>query len=449
MAWIAKEDDIRLTREAIEDILNHTLSVPHGNQGLWVRKALGRKALTQPIHGNDQLYHLYAPKERLKMKITHRPSAGRQLESLTWYHDVQLTGPDLFYPNVLLQTGGYLIQPLLETVQSTGVSTTDTVEFEVPPCVVSTSYGKVFFFIYNTDNYFHFLYDAIPTLAQFLRLRETTEHTEVKLLMNPRTMYPFVRESLELLGITPNDIVIADAHARYGTVIVASSPTHEGLSNEPPHSSVWDVYARLRTLAGPPTGPLPKKIYVSRRSWVHGDTSNLGTNYTTRRRMLCEDDLVHALEAEGYTEIFCESLSMAEKIRLFSQTTHVVGAIGGGMCNLVFSPPETKVLCIGSPEFERINHRFLYTMNHTQLTMFRNTWSTSMLYRRAKVGDLIGEVWGEDGDELTLALSNGVAWTEGQSTKMLVTSKDRVTFLDEGLNSPWNFDVEECMKFIQ
>lgn len=379
--------------------------------------------------------------ERLKMKVVARPSAGRVSETLTTYSDVQLVGTH--YPNVYLKTAGMLVQPVLETVQSTGVSTTDTREVEVTDVPVRETLSEpVFFFCYNLSNYFHFLYDAVPTLVQCLRSHETT-----KVLVPAGPRYRFVTETLALLGI--RDVLEANDHTLYKQVLVASSPTHEGLSNAPPHPSVWDVYKRLRILVGPPQGPLPKKIYISRRSWVHGDTSNLGTNYTTRRRMLCEDELVRALEAEGYTEVFCESLSMAEKIRLFSQTTHVVGAIGGGMCNLVFSPPETKVVCLCSPEFERINRRFLYTMEHTQLTMFRNTWSTSVLYRRAKVGDLIGEVWEENEDNLVLALSNGVTWAEGQSSGMLIAPKDRVTFLDEGLNSPWNFDVAECMKLIQ
>lgn len=380
--------------------------------------------------------------ERLKMKVVARPSAGRVSETLTTYSDVQLVGTH--YPNVYLKTAGMLVQPLLETVQSTGVSTTDTQEVEVTDVPVREIVSEpVFFFCYNLSNYFHFLYDALPTLVQFLRLGEPRP----RVLVPAGARYRFVTETLALLGIY--DVLDANEHTLYKRLLVASSPTHEGDSNAPPHPSVWEVYTRLRMLVGPPQGPLPKKIYISRRSWVHGDTSNLGTNYTTRRRMLCEDELVKALEAEGYTEVFCESLSMAEKIRLFSQTTHVVGAIGGGMCNLVFSPPETKVVCIGSPEFERINRRFLYTMEHTQLTMFRDTLSTSMLYRRARVGDLIGEVWEDNEDSLVLALSNGVTWVEGQSSGMLITPKDRVTFLDEGLNSPWNFDVAECMKLIQ
>ena len=382
------------------------------------------------------------------MRVVARPSAGRETETLTLYANIRLVGTT--YPSCYLHTGDELIQPILETTQSTGVSTMDVTEVDVPPPASTMLYDErpVFFFLANTDNYFHWLYDAVPLLSQYLRLRETT-HPTLRLLMTSKTLYPFVTDTLALLGILPSDILRATEQTLYATILVPSSPTHEGHSNEPPHPSVWSVYRRMVEVAGPPPPELPRKIYVSRRSWIHGDTSNIGTNYTTRRKLLCEDELVAALETKGYTEVFCETMTMAEKIQMFATATHVVGAIGGGLCNLVFANPECKVVCIGSPDFERINRRFLFTMDHTQVTMIRDTQSTSMLYRRAKVGDQIGEVTAEDGDRLTLALGNGVTWTDGEACATIVVSKSDVTFLDEGLNSPWTVDVLKCMDRIE
>ncbi len=373
------------------------------------------------------------------MKIIPRPSAGRDSETLTTYAHVRLVGT--MYPSVYLHIDAGLVQPILETTQSTGVSTTHVTEKEIPAIPITARViDPVFFFIYNTDNYFHFLYDALPTLSQYLRLPSPRP----KLLMSPRHWYPYILDSLQLLGITSDDIVHANESTEYTNVLVASSPTHEGCSNEPPQSSIWSVYDRMRR---PSTKEYPRKIYISRRSWIHGDTSNMGTNYTTRRKMMCEDELVSALESKGYTEIFCETMNMEEKVQLFAQATHVVGAIGGGMCNLVFSRPDCLVTCIASPEFERINHRFLYTMNHTRITMFRDTWSTSMLYRRARVGSDIGEIIAETENTFTLALGNGTTWN--QTDTGIEVPKSECALLDEGLNSPWNFDVSECMKHIQ
>lgn len=381
------------------------------------------------------------------MRITPRAGSGRGPLVVTEYNNVRLTGKSLYYPDVLLYTGDELIQPLLETTQSTGVSTTDETEFGVSLEGETTRIPEpVFFFIYNSENYFHYLYDAIPTLHEYLRLRDTTP--ALRLLMSPRHSYPYILDCLALLGISPTDIVYASTSVLYSRILVSSSPTHEGCSNEPPRPEIWDVYARMKRRALENPIETPKKFYVSRRSWVHGDMSNMGTNYTTRRKMLCEDELVSRLAERGYVEVFCENLTMSEKIQYFANATHVVGAIGGGMCNLVFSPTTTRVTTICSPEFETINRRFLFTMSHTNLTIFRDTVPASNLYRRVRADRILGEVIHETESTLILALGNGVAWTVDEGTPQEI-QKSAAVYLDNGLNSPWYFDVTECMKNIQ
>jgi hypothetical protein len=164
--------------------------------------------------------------------------------------------------------------------------------------------------------------------------------------------------------------------------------------------------------------------------------------------MMVEDQLVAELEKCGYVEVFCELLSMPEKIAYFANATHVVGAIGGGMCNLVFAKPSCIVTSINSPEFAEINQRFLFTMSHTRLTQYTATQTTSMLYRRVRTGGKTGEVISTDGDELTIAVNNGVGWTLGESYDTLVVNQADATFLDNGLNSPWTFDADDFVHLI-
>lgn len=358
------------------------------------------------------------------MRITPRSSAGRD-RTLTWYSDVRVVGQYLI-------RGTEAIQPVLEKTMSTGVSTTDRTELDVSSLTEPTKRydTPVFYFLYNTTNYFHFLYDTLPYLVG--------RPEGVPLLMVP-PKYPFVMDCLTALGI--RNFVYVDSDTIYSAVIVSSSLTHEGFSEDPPHPDIWTLFKQMK----PIDIPTPAKIYVSRRSWIHGDKSNLGSDYTERRKMLCEDSLVDALVKRGYTEVFCEMLSMAEKIAYFANATHVVGAIGGGMCNLVFAKPSCRVVCITSPEFERINRRFLYTMMHTSLTMYRNTESVSHLYRRVRlpsgeIGELVGE--------MTVCLGDGVTWSAGQGTCVSV-DPTTLTFLDQGLNSPWNFDVAQFLTTIE
>ena len=43
------------------------------------------------------------------------------------------------------------------------------------------------------------------------------------------------------------------------------------------------------------------------------------------------------------------------------------------MCNVIFSPPKTKVISINSPKFFEVNSRFEYSMSHTNLHHFDHT----------------------------------------------------------------------------
>jgi hypothetical protein len=140
---------------------------------------------------------------------------------------------------------------------------------------------------------------------------------------------------------------------------------------------------------------------------------------------------------------------MAEKVQYFANATHIVGAIGGGMCNLVFAQPECKVVSINSPEFDRINQRFLYTMKHTNLTQFRETHPVNRKYVRVRVNSQIGEIVDEDGDKLQINIGNGVTWNETDPQCLKWVDLQQVVFLDNGLNSPWRFDVDKCILTIQ
>jgi hypothetical protein len=383
----------------------------------------------------------------MKMKIL--PCRGLPLRhKVRWtFTDVRLTGHTLTYPNVLLHTNDQLVLPLHEKTMSLGFGTQyerGDMTFE-PSLSAHSSVCEtpVFFFVYNTDNYFHFLYDTLPYLLHYFALPKGT-----KLLMNPTT-YPFVLDCLDLLGLSESDIVYTNPDTLYKTVYVGNSLTHDGLSNHPPHPEVYSIYQRMRDVACKTPTVSPKKLYISRRSWIHGDLSNMGTNYTTRRKMTVETELVDKLASKGYTEVFCETMTMKRKIQMFANATHVVGAIGGGMCNLVFANPDCKVVSINSPEFDSINQRFLFTMNHTNLTQFRNTHKLNNLYRRVSVGDRIGEVQDERGDRVCVAFSSGITWKHDIEYDYTWIPVSSVTYLDNGLNSPWYFDVEECMALIQ
>jgi capsular polysaccharide biosynthesis protein len=89
--------------------------------------------------------------------------------------------------------------------------------------------------------------------------------------------------------------------------------------------------------------------------------------------MYNENELVDLLVKNGYTEVFTEKMNSLEKLNLFHNAETIVGAIGGGLCNVLFSKPETKLISIVSPTFLDVNSRFTYSLDNVNTTYFTET----------------------------------------------------------------------------
>jgi len=368
--------------------------------------------------------------------------------------NVCLTGHSIFYPNVLLKTNKKLILPLLERTMSLKSGTIyekQNMEYNyVKNEIKKHMTVPLFFFIYNTDNYFHFLYDTLPYLISFFELKK--ELPKLKLLMqlpNPqkKEMYRFVLEFLQLLNIEKKDIVMANTETEYSNIYISTSYTHDIDSNLPPRKEIFDFYKHFVNIVNERYSikTTPKKLYISRRTWLHNDFSNIGTNYTTRRKLVNEDELVDKLIKEGYKEIFAEKLTTIEKIQYFSNATHVIGAIGGGLANVVFSKKNTKLKAIISPTFLDVNSRFKFCLDcvdveydmrtkHVENTEFKT-------YMRVKTldGSIVGEIEKIYDNKILVSYTDGsnTGWNSQSKYKKIELNINNVEKLDNGLNSPW------------
>ena len=375
-------------------------------------------------------------------------------------NDCCLTGHTNFYPNTLLRTKTNLILPLLERTMSLKSGTIyekQNMEYNYVKKEIKEYVSEpLFFFIYNTDNYFHFLYDTLPYLISFLELKK--ELPNLKLLMqlpNPqkKEMYRFVLEFLEILNITKQEIVIANTDTHYSNIYISTSYTHDIDSNLPPRKEIFDLYKNIVDVVKKKydNKTTPPKLYISRRTWLHNDFSNIGTNYTTRRKLVNEDELVDKLVKEGYKEVFAEKLTTIEKIQYFSNATHVMGSIGGGLANVLFSPNKTKLKAIVSPTFLDVNKRFKFCLdsvdvdydmrtNHVENTEFKT-------YMRVKTkdGKIVGEIEKINGNKLLVSYTDGsnTGWNSQNKYKKIELDVNDVEKLDNGLNSPWiyNFNL--------
>ena len=396
---------------------------------------------------------------------------GRNIE---WsiFRDCVLVGDSSFYPSVFLHSKNFddiVISPIIEKIMSLDSASLHKIgEMESDAFGGGKTYNKVdcpvFFFIYNTDNYYHFLYDSLPYLWTYLKIKEVIP--EIKLLMNyagphKRDHHPFVKDTLKLLGITNDDILIVNSQNCYSTVIISSSLTHNQLSSNPPRKEIFDVINALKKGSGTSnTSNHIEKIYVSRRTWVHNNLENIGTNYTTRRKLVNEDEVVTTVKDFGFVEVFCENMSMKDKIDLFSQAKFVLGPIGGGMVNTLFCKPQAHVFSLNSPCFFDINARFEYCMSHTKLvhmniSEFANSdpIKENMRVRVNYLGkDCVGEISQkieDDKYEVRLAKRNVAGWSVEEQYDLIVFDVRDLVPIDLGLNSPWKVDTQKLSETLK
>ena len=362
---------------------------------------------------------------------------------------VYITGRNSYYPNTLILARNSLLSPYDEKVMSLNKdSFYDNNEYDLDEILIKhMDNNNYFFFIYNVDNYYHFLYDTLPYLFYYKELLKT--YPDLILLINTsnRNMGDlplFVKEILQLLNIT--NIAFPKPYILYSSMFFGTSLTHGGKSNYPPSDlchSIWNSIVPNIEIE------TPKKIYISRRSHLSKHPENIGTNYTQRRKCVNEDALVELLKTQGFVEVLCEDLSMEEKMLYFRNATHVAGFIGGGMANCLFSKPSTKVLCFESPTFLDVNSRFAYSMNHTDVSYIKCTSHVKSegkytLYTRVKYNDNIGEIEDYSNGLYKIKMSNNdvAGFSQNFNMDIVEAHEDELVPLDNGLNSPFECDLE-------
>jgi hypothetical protein len=156
---------------------------------------------------------------------------------------------------------------------------------------------------------------------------------------------------------------------------------------------------------------------------------------------------VEYLSTIGYEEVFTELLTTNEKIQLFSNATHVVGAIGGGLANALFGDTKCTLTPICSPGFLDVNKRFLHCFSQVRVNLFEHTSlasnETLQKYMRVQYGDIVGEITNIDGDILTICYTDQpvAGWNSSMEFKTITVHSSNCRRLDNGLNSPWIADL--------
>ena len=399
---------------------------------------------------------------------------------LLMLNNVTLTGRNPFYPNILLNNNANnLISPYDEKIMSLNKSSFyDNNYYDISSNISSNIISNyksenidfpVLFFIYNFDNYYHFLYDTIPYLHFYFYLK--TKYHNIKLLINypnnRMSLYNFNIDILNKFVDINNDIIIHTTKHIYSTIFISTSLTHGGFSNDPPNKIIYNLYSKIKQRIY--SFPLNKYnshkyIYISRRTWINNDTSNIGTNYTTRRKMVNEDKLVNELTKLGIVEVFTENLSIDEKIYLFDNAKLIIGSIGGGMSNLLFSNPTTQSIVIVTPDFLTINSRFKFSLDHTNITYYNDVKTYTEgnkipLFCRAKITtnnkyqNKIGEIsdYNIEKDEYKINLSNNdiTGFNNDYNYDYEWFNSSEFDLLDNGLNSPYIVNIPDLISIVK
>lgn len=394
-------------------------------------------------------------KQNLKYTLIEKDSNGRTIYIYKLL-ECFFGGENLSYPNLIVKSfkDKKIYEPIREQTMSLSLLTKEKKSFFSNPEKKFTK--PLFFFSFNFDNYFHFVYDTLPYLISFFEVKKKV--TNLKLLVSNdknsiNGFYPFVKEFLKEYGIDEEDLVFLDANTVYNEIYFSSSYTHDYKSNLSPREEVYDFLKKITPTSCDST---PKKIYVSRRSWLHNNFSNIGTNYTTRRKFSNEDEVVSFLTQKGFHEVFTENLSTVEKLQMFKNAEIVIGAIGGGICNVLFSNPETKLVSLVSPGFLEINQRFLYSLSKVNLTLFQKSFHIENdKYKRfmrvvSEKNNIVGEIVEVLTDTLIVQYTNEpvAGWNLDKKYEQIELEKKDCKILDFGLNSEWGVDMVEFEKLI-
>lgn len=428
---------------------------------------------------------------------------GRDIKVYS-YKNIVLTGLSHHYPDVLLYqiNGGShkknklpLILPIKEMTMSLNKKSyyEENDMIFTKKCNIMTDKINViitmdvFFFIYNTENYYHFIYDTLPYLYSYFQLKKT--NPQLKLLINynknKSQLLQFVCESLLILGIKDEDIIIHSPNNIYSNVYISTSLTHNGMSNEPPRREIFEIYDMMinsvisnnniisssNIISNKIYTQNMKNIYISRRTWVNNNKkgqANIGTNYTTRRRLMNEDELVNKLNEYKFTEFFSENYTMSEKIQIFYNADIIMGAIGGTIANCVFCNREKcKIVTLVSPDFMRLNNRMKYLFDGKSVFMFEDCYldckkgeiaqnvrieiinKNNTNYKR--IGEIVNCIKNNETNEkkyLVRLFNNLIGLNKNDTFEELIITRNEFKTLDNGINSPWYVDIDKLIDYL-
>jgi capsular polysaccharide biosynthesis protein len=184
--------------------------------------------------------------------------------------------------------------------------------------------------------YGHFLLDVLPKIEILKRI------TPRPTLLVPWGLLPWQQELLSLAGVSDDDLVVYFPRRdliRCKELFVCSQHRID-YSLHPSANIVYDALAsRVASTSAEAHHSTNLRIFCARP-----------TDEKRANELLNYKEVEDILSKRGFLTLRPEELSVTEQIELFSRAEAVVGVHGSALHNTVFSPAQTKVVSLISPE---------------------------------------------------------------------------------------------------
>jgi hypothetical protein len=202
--------------------------------------------------------------------------------------------------------------------------------FEIPE---ELKIGRAFL-LGGCHNYAHWMLDFLPRLRLL-------PNCEVPLLVNASPA-PFQTESLRHLRVDLNNLVPLEYPKSYRAKSLMVPSTRSSIVTPPlqfdPSIVSWLRQAFSAWFRSPKQD---RRIFITRAM----RSSN------RVRRLLNHEEIEDIAVRHGFEIICSEKLPLAEQVALFSEAAVIAGPHGAGFTNIVFAPPNARVIEMMGPRF--------------------------------------------------------------------------------------------------
>lgn len=186
-------------------------------------------------------------------------------------------------------------------------------------------------------SYQHWFTEVLPILSTY-NMYACIE-SESKLIV-AHDIKNYQLELLEKAGFQEHQIIrkVHGVNFRVKKLYVADNFSLNSFWVSPQIKRAYDnIFHELKDLND--FSGIQKKVVLARKSL--GKVREV-YNYNT---------LVDSVNKLGFEVVYPEDLSFLEKMHIFSQSSQIISLAGGGLCNIIFSKPSTRILAVAPDTF--------------------------------------------------------------------------------------------------